>query len=1056
MSHCPIRSARPIGLACLLVLVTQLAAVDHGDLGTFAKWQKVEIVFDGPDSSATATPNPFAIQLDVTFTRPDASTVTIPGFYNGDNQGGSSGDKWLVRFAADATGEWQFSTSSPEASLDGHVGNFTVSAVPGDAEGFYRWGRLEYTGTAANGIRYLRFRDGPWWIKSGTDSPEMYLSVASSHYYNTNELRKQGVDYLKSQGINSMYLMIGNIGGDAPGLIWPWLGSTLSEVAQNAGSDSDPGNEALDDPAVRFNISRLAEFLDFFEHMQGQGVVIYLIGQDDDSSSDYNHARYYREFIARFGWMPGIMFNDKEESGFIPRAVQFSEMDPYGIPTASHNYNRPESERVLTYIDEEHLDMTSIQSAPNDDSSKKAGGGLLHNRTTIDFINACKSRGKRVLMVSFDEPRGGSVDRQQWWAAYLGGAGGYEEIITGIGANGGTFEDHHSIWVQLGGARAFMEAFDFWEMNPRNDLITSGNAFCLATPGDEYAVYLIDGADFTIDLVSGNDYEISWWNPLNGYGGAFQDTGSIIGGGQVTLQPPAGGPEQGDWGVRIVKTGGEANVPPSADDGLVVVDPGASVDITLSYTDPDGPGPHSVRIVDQPVNGILSGSGSAWTYTCDAEAEPGSDVFTWEVDDGLAVSNLATVDITIDDPANNAPVAEDAEEITQQGVAVSVALLFDDPDSFGPFIIDIVNPPAHGSVEPTTAGGNEYRYTPEAGFVGIDRFQWTVDDGDLASAPATVTVIVQSSDASLLAHWPLDQVAGDTLAIDITGNGYDASLLNADPTQAWVAGPRAGAVAVPSNDAHLATGQPYAPTERGTLAFWCWRADGGSGDVLGRNKAFSVDIDSEGFITHDLLRVGLDANVSIPVTTWAHVACTWDRSSGSAGIWIDGAAAGSRTASFSEVSDFLFTIGRKSATSSGGFRGSFDDVRIYDRVLSTSEIDALANGSLSAAPVIDSGPSAGDNPVTTTGTTLAVTASDPDDDEADLIYTWSMTSGPASAPAPTFTPNASNDAKNSTVTFQMAGTYEIRIQVRDPSGANTTDLLTIDVQQRPVSLDIEP
>jgi hypothetical protein len=68
--------------------------------------------------------------------------------------------------------------------------------------------------------------------------------------------------------------------------------------------------------------------------------------------------------------------------------------------------------------------------------------------------------------------------------------------------------------------------------------------------------------------------------------------------------------------------------------------------MTLSYTDPDGPGPYTVTIVTSPSNGSLTGSTNDRTYTPNA-GFTGTDSFTWRVNDGLANSNTATVTITV-------------------------------------------------------------------------------------------------------------------------------------------------------------------------------------------------------------------------------------------------------------------------------------------------------------------------------------------------------------------------------------------------------------------------
>ncbi len=57
------------------------------------------------------------------------------------------------------------------ASFDGASGQFTVGERDPAAPGFLRWGRLSYAGR-----HYLKFQDGPYWLKGGTDEPENLLA----------------------------------------------------------------------------------------------------------------------------------------------------------------------------------------------------------------------------------------------------------------------------------------------------------------------------------------------------------------------------------------------------------------------------------------------------------------------------------------------------------------------------------------------------------------------------------------------------------------------------------------------------------------------------------------------------------------------------------------------------------------------------------------------------------------------------------------------------------------------------------------------------------------
>ena len=202
-----------------------------GEIGTVAKWNPIEIAFKGPDSIGDRNPNPFAIQLDVRFTSPSGKHYTVPGFYDGDGMGGIDGNVWKVRFSADETGEWTFQSQSEDRLLNGYSGSFQSTQKSDQAEGFYRWGRLEYTVTKENQIRYLKFRNGPYWLKAGCDDPENLLG--NNTHYNTAAKRKAAIEYLSEKGINSFYIMTHNLDGDDND-VWPWLGNTSEEAKENS------------------------------------------------------------------------------------------------------------------------------------------------------------------------------------------------------------------------------------------------------------------------------------------------------------------------------------------------------------------------------------------------------------------------------------------------------------------------------------------------------------------------------------------------------------------------------------------------------------------------------------------------------------------------------------------------------------------------------------------------------------------------------------------------------------------------------------------------------
>ncbi|NJB83947.1 DUF5060 domain-containing protein [Wenyingzhuangia aestuarii] len=162
--------------------------------GELKTWHKVTLTFNGPNTSETATPNPFTdYKLDVTFTKGKTS-YTVPGYYAAcDNpaEGCTSGNKWNVHFAPDSKGTWTYKVSfktgkdvaitetiHPKSAgfMDGATGTFKIQASDKTGKDFRapNKGRLQYVGE-----RYLRFSgtnpknpNGQWFIKAGADSPE--------------------------------------------------------------------------------------------------------------------------------------------------------------------------------------------------------------------------------------------------------------------------------------------------------------------------------------------------------------------------------------------------------------------------------------------------------------------------------------------------------------------------------------------------------------------------------------------------------------------------------------------------------------------------------------------------------------------------------------------------------------------------------------------------------------------------------------------------------------------------------------------------------------------
>ncbi len=188
----------------------------------------IEFSFVGPDSRGMGSPNPFLVEIETTFSGPGGKTYTVSGYYDGDGNGGMDGNLWKVKFNPEAPGVWTFGTNSQEPLLDGRTGIFSVfenSDCPayqiGGMLDFSCVGRLEHIGD-----HYLKLHNGPYWLKGGEDDPEDFLAPGINAGFSSKYL---AIDYLASKGVNSLYLLLNNIGGDGNN-VWPWVGTTSSEA----------------------------------------------------------------------------------------------------------------------------------------------------------------------------------------------------------------------------------------------------------------------------------------------------------------------------------------------------------------------------------------------------------------------------------------------------------------------------------------------------------------------------------------------------------------------------------------------------------------------------------------------------------------------------------------------------------------------------------------------------------------------------------------------------------------------------------------------------------
>ena len=315
------------------------------------------------------------------------------------------------------------------------------------------------------------------------------------------------------------------------------------------------------------------------------------------------------------------------------------------------------------------------------------------------------------------------------------------------------------------------------------------------------------------------------------------------------------------------------------------------------------------------------------------------------------------------------------------------------------------------SVDPTTTteggtvtfSGRTVTYVPAPGFTGSDSFTYTTNNSQGLTDSATVHVTAVDPSLGLQGWWRLDEESG-TQAMDVSG-----ALRHGDVSgvPAWqTAGARtdlAGSMTFDGVDDKIDIGElNHILGQTASLSFWIRTTQPGQAQgktdsqaVVGYDAKWWQDdikwgvLDSGG-------RIGLwleNDNEWAGSTTvvndgqWRHVVLTRDLVSTEMQVFVNGHLEDSHLGTATPITYSFSTIGRIDSNDGSGawFNGDLDDIRLYDRVLSAEEVQAVYAHTLS-----DMLPLAQDDTVSVSPgstTSINVLANDVDDHQPELRIT---------------------------------------------------------------------
>jgi len=599
---------QPLSLLFVVAVLGQPSPPGAGVIsGELKQWHRVTITFQGPETSETARPNPFRdYRLDVEFTRDDRRFV-VPGFFAADGNaaetGAESGNRWRVHFTPDRPGTWQYRVSfraGEDCALadrtdageplppHGASGSFTVEPSDKSGRDHRAKGTLRYVGG-----HYLQFAGtGEFFLKGGADSPENFLAFAdfdgtgrrheprrtprpgearsgAPHRYAPHvpdwrpgdptwrDGKGKGIigalNYLASKGMNSVYFLTMNVGGDGKD-VWPWTDSTVRD---------------------RFDCSKLDQWEIVFSHMDRRGILLHVITQEtendqllDGGALGPERRLYYRELVARFAHHLAVVWNLGEENTNTSDQREafcryIGRLDPYDHPIVVHTFPGKYDEVYGPLLGNPDFHGPSLQM----------GDMKRTHQETLEWVRRSAESGRKWVvcldeigpantgvMPDAEDPDHDAVRRYALWGNLMaGGAGaewyfGYRHAHNDLNCE--DWRSRDAMWDQTRYALEFFQQYlPFPRMKSADRLTPREDDYVFALEGEVYAVYLPEVGPAELRLPEGR-FTVKWYDPR--HGGPLRD-GSVIsltGPGSRSLGSPPQDRAR-DWAALVRAAGTE-------------------------------------------------------------------------------------------------------------------------------------------------------------------------------------------------------------------------------------------------------------------------------------------------------------------------------------------------------------------------------------------------------------------------------------------------------------------------------------------------------------------
>lgn len=463
------------------------------------KHKVLELVF----TAATTPANPFdTYLLKLEVIDPAGERFSVEGFYDGDGQGGQSGQVWKARLCPYRTGTWSWKTVPGDAT-DGAISGLSGQFICTESD--------DQGGLVAQG-RYFKLQDGDCFYPVGNFLDQVsHLPLWSYLGEETTNAQRDAIitrqrDFHDSNKYMFYMCNHSDASKDFNEYVTPWLGNH---------SSSDKS---------RMDLARWQLYDEYLRKMKNNGLFAYMSIFEDGKAGNYGDLpepdrnlllRYVMARTSAYSHIWYVLCFEWQE------AWTRDEVNRAGVYLQAHN-----PWKRLISVHDWGFEPWAFGDQDWPTYIPTQGGNQQTELKDVSMINGYAiSLLKYPLPHLYDElgilvSQSDQVLRAKMWAAFCGGAAGV-----------GTGSEIKAFQYFLAQSR-----IPFQRMTPSNDSVEEGGVtrFCLAETGHHYVVYSISGS-FTLTTM-GTGLKGYWFNPRDvnaTLGEAFNTTA-----GTNTFTPP--------------------------------------------------------------------------------------------------------------------------------------------------------------------------------------------------------------------------------------------------------------------------------------------------------------------------------------------------------------------------------------------------------------------------------------------------------------------------------------------------------------------------------------